>query len=60
MYLDKAVVEEETDESGADAAVPFDLSLHNISHDLFCSFASLVVVSVAECRGSRRSALCGC
>jgi hypothetical protein len=50
-------MKEETDKAGANTTVAFYLRLYNVSHDLFRSFASLVVVSVVECRGSRRSAL---
>jgi hypothetical protein len=59
IYLDEAVVKEETDEARANARVAFNLLLHNVSDDVLCSFASLVVVSIVERRGSRWSAL-GC
>jgi hypothetical protein len=59
IYLNKTVVKEETDKPGADAAVAFNLLLHNVPHDFLRAFASLVVVSVVEPRGSRRTALFG-
>jgi hypothetical protein len=53
IYLDETVVKEETDEARTDVAVAFDLLLHNVHDDLLRSFASPVVVSVVERRGSR-------
>ncbi|BAS84343.1 Os03g0368351, partial [Oryza sativa Japonica Group] len=53
-YLDEAVVEDEADESGADAGVLVDELLHLVPHDGLHAGARLLVVAQLQAVARRR------